>query len=454
MIDTYLARLPDPRSQRGDTLIEVVISAMLLAVIVVGTLTGLNSANRATSQQRARSQADALAQEEEEQFRSQPIAKLSELSITHEAVVHEVDASGTKYVITSTAQYKNDTTATSSCSASTPEASYIQTSSVVTWKPLGNAKVVETSIVTPPPSAAIIARITNAEGEPVPGMTVEAIGASTLSGETSADGCSILAVPPGEYKLNAFKAGYVDQNGYEKSVKDPATNSPFYVVAEATVKVPLEFDDAGTIEASFETAGKTPGTEEPTEGDSFVLANTGMNPAFRSFAQVGVFAPTVTSKATVFPFSTPYSVYAGTCEADNPHVVNAANPEPPTVSASRGAVVPITVYEPQVKMEVMSGTASAPGSALSGAPGIITDTICHTERAFTTTAGGALPHPALPYGNYMMCVEHLGKKVEHEFANNTTAGPSPENWTGEGLGPTKAAIIYMGGGAAKTGVCT
>jgi Tfp pilus assembly protein PilV len=449
MIDTYLARLSDPRSQRGDTLIEVVISAMLLAVIVVGTLTGLNSANRATSQQRARSQADELAQQEEEQFRSQPIAKLSELSITHEAVVHEVDASGTKYVITSTAQYKSDTTATSSCSASTAEASYIQTSSVVTWKPLGNAEVVETSIVTPPPSAAIIARITNAAGEPVPGMSVEAIGATTLSGVTSADGCSILAVPPGEYKLNAFKTGYVDQNGYTKSDEDPATNSPFYVVAEATVKVPLEFDNAGTIEASFKTAG----TEEPTTGDSFVAANTGMNPAFKAKQQLDVFAPTLSSKP-VFPFTTPYSVYAGTCEADNPHVVNPANPEPPTVSVTGGAVVPVTVYEPQIKMELMSGTSSAPGSALTGASGIITDTGCHTERAFTTAAGGALPNPALPYGNYLLCVEHLNKKVEHEFANNTTAGPSPENWTTEGLSASKAAIIYMGGGAAKTGVCT
>ena len=95
-------------SSAGDTLIEVVVSALLLAVIVVGTLTGINSANRATSLDRARSQADSLAQQDEDHLRSEPINKLSELSETHEAVLHEVDAGGTTYTISSTAKYIAD----------------------------------------------------------------------------------------------------------------------------------------------------------------------------------------------------------------------------------------------------------------------------------------------------------------------------------------------------------
>jgi Tfp pilus assembly protein PilV len=453
MIDTNHARLPDPASQRGDTLIEVVISAMLLAVIVVGTLTGLNSANRATSQQRARSQATVLAQQEEEQFRSQPINKLSELSVTHEAVVHEVDASGTKYLIKTTAEYKDDATATSSCNASTPNADYIQTTSEVTWKPLGSGKVVETSIISPPPDAAIIARVTNAHGEAVPDMNVVVSGTSSLSTLTSADGCAILAVLPGEYRLNVSQAGYVDRNGYFESDKDPISDSPFYVVAENTVKEGYVFDHAGAVEAHFETpgAGTTPGTA--TEGDQFVIANTGMNPAFRTFGTAGTYSPKISSGTTVFPFTETYSVYAGSCEADNPHVVNAANGEPQTVSVSGGTTAAVTVAVPPVNIALMSGTSSAPGSPLVGAKGVIADTGCHTERAFTTETGGVLPHPGLPFGKYLMCVEHAGKRWEDEFTNSTTAGPSPENWTGEGLTSGKAAIIYMGS-ATKTGVCT
>jgi Tfp pilus assembly protein PilV len=452
MIDTYLARLPDPRSPRGDTLIEVVISAMLLAVIVVGTLTGLNSANRATSEDRARSQADVLAQQEEEQFRSLPILKLSELSVTHEPVVHEVDASGTKYLITSTAKYISDATATSSCNASTPNANYIQTTSEVTWKPLGTGKpVIETSIISPPPDAAIIARVTDAAGEPVPGMSVASTGPSSLSTATSANGCAILAVLPGEYKLNVFKAGYVDQNGYQQSKEDPVSNSPFYVTAEETVKVPFEFDQAGTLEVTFQDAT----TGNPTEGDSFVVANNGMNPAFRTFDKpgIGVYSHKLSTEATLFPFTTKYSVYAGTCELDNPHVVNSANGEPPTVSVVGGAIAAQNVALPPVNVAVWTGTPSAHGTQLVGATGIVTDTGCHTERSFATVTGGALPHPNLPFGKYTMCVEYSGKKWEHAFENSTTAGP-PANWTGEGMSGSSALIYMSAPGNTSVGNCT
>src|SRR5580700_12128098 len=67
-------------SERGDTLIEVLISAVLIALIVVGTLTGLDSTNKATARDRARSQADALAEHAEEQLRSEPINKLAALT--------------------------------------------------------------------------------------------------------------------------------------------------------------------------------------------------------------------------------------------------------------------------------------------------------------------------------------------------------------------------------------
>ncbi len=446
MIDTYHARLPDLASQRGDTLIEVVISALLLAVIVVGTLTGLNSANRATSEDRARSQADTLAQQEEEQFRSLPVERLSEIIATHETVVHEINASGTRYVITSTAKYINDTTATSSCNSSTAKADYIQTASEVTWKPLGTGKpVIETSIVSPPPDSAIIARVTDAAGEPVTGMTVDSKGPSIISTTTSSDGCAVLAAQPGEYKLNVFKPGYVDLNGYSQSIEDPAYDTPFYIAAEETVKDGYEFDAAGRLAVSF----TNPSNNTPAEGDTFVVANVVMNPPYKEEGKLGVYSEKVTSQA-LFPFTTHYSVYAGTCEADNPHVVNAAVAEP-AVSVVGGSEVTATVPVPPVTIQVMSGTASSPVGTLSGASGIITDTGCHTERSLTTTATGSLLHPNLPFGKYNLCLEHAGKVWEHEFENSTTTGP-PANWTGEGV-VAGATRIYFGS-ATKTGLCT
>lgn len=448
MIDTFAKRLPHPASDAGDTLIEVVVSALLLGLIVVGTLTGMNSANRATSLDRARSQADALAQQDEDQLRSEPINKLSELSEMHEAVLHEVDAGGTKYTISSTAKYVADSTATASCTSTSEKADYIQTASKVTWTSLGTGKpVVETSIISPPADSALIVQVTGASGEAVPNMNVTATGPTNISTTTSADGCAILAVLPGEYKLNVNKlgAGYVDPNGYENSDEDPAVNSSLYVVAETTVKKGYEFAPAGALEVSFENSS----TKLPTEGDSFVAANTTMNPAFRTFGKAGTYSPKVTSPMTVFPFtSNKYSVYAGTCEADNPHVVNPANAEPTAVGVSSRETAKATAALPPVNIEVMSGTEAGAheGTPVVNATGVVVDKGCGTTRSFTTGIGGVLPHPGLPFGKYTMCIESLGKKWEDKFTNSTTAGPSPENWTEDGLTAGKAAIIYMGTG--------
>ena len=66
-------------AEAGDTLIEVLISAVLIVAVIVATLTGLNNANHATSLDRERSQADALAQQDEDELAVSRSPKLSEL---------------------------------------------------------------------------------------------------------------------------------------------------------------------------------------------------------------------------------------------------------------------------------------------------------------------------------------------------------------------------------------
>jgi Tfp pilus assembly protein PilV len=454
MIDTFHARLPDPASQLGDTLIEVVISALILALVVVGTLTGLNSANRVTSLGRERSQADTLAQQEEDQLRSEPIKKLSELSQTHEVIQHEVNASGTKYTVTSTAQYIADATATTSCSATTAEADYIQTTSNVTWNSLGTGKpVVETSVISPPPGSVLIAQVTNQATEALPNASVTATGKSSYSDETSKNGCAILAVEPGQYTLNVSKAGYVDENGYPNSDEDPLTSAPVYVVAENSVKKPFKFGKAGALEMHFANAS----TNVTETGDAFTAANTSMNPAIRAFGATGTYTSSVTTAKTLFPFPEGYTVFAGSCEADNPANFGIS---PAKATLGPGETVSATVPQPPVKIRVMSGTeagSSHEGTAVASATVVVTDTGCSTTRTLTTESKGALSHPGLPYGKYSMCVGTAGKTWEGIFENKTTSGP-PETWTGDGT-KENSALIYMGTspsgspGKTKTGTC-
>jgi Tfp pilus assembly protein PilV len=406
-------------SEAGDTLIEVMISAVVLALIVVGTLTGINSANRATSTDRVRSQADALAQQDEERLRSLPVKKLSELSETHEPVLHEVAASGTTFTIASSAKYIADATATVSCTSTTAKADYIQTISTVTWHSLGSAKpVVETGIISPPAAAAVIVHVTGASGEAVPEMNVTATGPSSITTTTSADGCAILSVSPGEYTLNVSRLGYVDQNGYVKSNEDPISDTPFYVAAEETVKRSFEFAPAGRLAVSFK-GGET--------GDSFVAANNLMT-SYRKFTAEPA-ATTIASPTTIFPFTSSYTVYPGTCESDAPSASAIKESETSFLATvTAGTTFPITTIEPPVNLKIMSGTEPGlgkEGTQVINATGSITDS-CGVKRSFTETPAGALKHPGTPFGTSTLCVTALiatkQRRYEATINNSTVSG--------------------------------
>jgi Tfp pilus assembly protein PilV len=431
--------------ETGDTLIEVLISAVLIALVVAATAVGLNSTNRATAFDRARSEADALAQQAEDQLRSEPIANLS--SLKREQHVEEGSGAGkTKFKIVSESEYIADSTATSSCKSSTPEASYLQTTSTVTWPSIGVAKpVVESSVISPPAGAALIVQVTEASkpleharvsaSGPTPGATEHAL-------ETSSDGCAILALSPGGYELNASKAGYVTPNWYPNTHEDLSTTRSVYLPAETetTTKVAYSLGQAGELRVKFHG----PSSTEPEEGDSFVAFNSGMYEP-KHVGTVGTYASTVLSGTTVYPYpeTSPYSVYAGSCEADSPAKFG-IKPEEAVVTPGGTAEVAVTL--PPVNIEVMSGSgpgSATEGSPVSGATVYIVDKGCPATRSLTTTASGALSHPGLPFGAYEMCVSKSNKKWEKTFENSTTAGPSPANWTEDGVNGSRA-VIYLG----------
>ncbi len=438
-------------AERGDTLIEVLISAVLIALIVVATTTGLNSTNRATALDRARSQADGLAQQAEDELRSEPVKVLSELNRSKVVTV-----GATKYTITSTSTYIADASATSSCNSSTPHADYLQTTSKVTWPSMGVTKpVAESSIISPPPGAALIVQVTE-DGTALEGAKVTATGPAPASTEhtleTSSDGCAILAIPPGVYEINVSKAGYVDPNWYPNTHEDLATThsvylSP-YLVAETTTKEAYDLGRAGTLEVGF-LSGST-----PAEGDSFVAFNSFMT-SFKEVGSVGVYKSTVASQKTVYPYpeSSPYTVYAGTCEADSPAKFGAT---PAEIVVPPGGTGTGTVPLPPVNIRVMSGTsAGEQGEQVANANAAIIDEGCKVTRTSTTTPSGALSRPGLPFGKYSMCVSSAGKKWEGTFENNTAAGPSATTWTNGGVNSEGDAIIYLGtnpsGSPAGTG---
>jgi Tfp pilus assembly protein PilV len=401
-------------SQQGDSLIEVVIAAMLLALIVAGTLTGLDSTNRSTALQRSRSQADSLAEQTQEQLRSEPIKLLAELESHPD--LKTVTEGKTVYTIESKATYIDDSTGTASCSSTAAKAQYLQTTSKVTWPTQGASKpVVESSVISPPPGAALIVQVTES-GTPLQGATVTATGPApettphTL--ETSENGCAILAVQPGEYKINASKPGYIDPNGFLRTEEDASVTRSVYIPAETTAKEGYYLGRPGKVTVTF----------SGSQGDTFVAFNTGMAKP-RSFGTVNSYASSVTSTTTLYPFPTKYTIYAGTCEADKPSTLKSENEVmvPPAGSAST------TLTLPQLSLKVYSGTLIKPGGPITGATGAVTDEGCANSKRTFSTVNGAMPQPGLPYGNYSLCVTatvggNQHRYIKPELHNSTAAG--------------------------------
>jgi Tfp pilus assembly protein PilV len=441
-------------SEAGDTLIEVIVSALLVGLIVVGVFSGLNSSNRATSIDRARSQADALAEHAEEQLRSEPIKRLSELTESH-PLTETVKENGAEYTIVSTAQYISDATATSSCTSSSAKADYLQTTSKVSTPLIGAGKSVEeTGIISPPAGSALIVQVTES-GTALQGAKVVATGpspaTSTYELETSVNGCAILAVPPGEYNINASKSGYVDPNGFEKTHDDESgsVTRSVYIPAENTSKVGYNLGLAGKLEVKF-TEGSA---ATPTEGDSFVAFNTGMTKP-RPFGVSGSYGTTVSSTKTIFPFKSKYTIYAGNCEADLPSSNGVPLVAAEEQEVAPGSTKPVTVRLGPVNIKVWGGFGSA---SKGGAAGYTNDTGCGVKRTFTTNSTnpvGAMPHPGLPFGKYTMCVGSGANRWEGKFENNSINGPTSTNWTNGGTSGG-IATIYLGiegSGTTPTGV--
>src|ERR1700759_40028 len=89
-------------SESGITLIEVVVSSLIVGLIAIGTLTGFAGSNRASADERARNQATPLAAQGEESRRGRNITELDQLGTeTHPPKT----INGTTFTVTSSAEY-------------------------------------------------------------------------------------------------------------------------------------------------------------------------------------------------------------------------------------------------------------------------------------------------------------------------------------------------------------
>ncbi len=468
------------RDEAGIAIVEVLVSALVLVIFSVGIVTVLIGSTKATAQERHRTQANMLAEQEMEHDRSLRIADLVSLNTTRYVTedgtqfttgcpTSGAQASQTCYTINSRTQFQNEPAASNGCSAGSGSHDYMLLTVTVSWSSMGPLHPVTASTIVSPPSGSlvpnsgsILVNVVDSHNVGISGVALTGSGAGTFSGSTGSTGCVLWRnVPIGNYTMSVggSVSGMVDQNG------NAPANQTVSVVDQGTNTVNLQYDRPGALRVSFTTLSYTGGVINST-GDGLTASNSGMNVA-KTFT--GTNNATLTTTSSLFPFASPsaYSVYAGTCPSNNPDpTANGSNPlafaNVVVPAAGTGTTPDGVIQLPSLQLTVRTGaSAVSPGTVVNGADVHITDMNCspNVTRVLATNnsgeladgSGTAATDPGLPYStNYRVCADaNVSGTQRMNFVRTGTGGIEQTPVTDPTAGVVRT--IYLGATNATTG---
>jgi Tfp pilus assembly protein PilV len=413
-----MRRLNDIKNEDGMALIEILISSLLLIIVAVGVFSAFDAGARATAEERHRARAQALAEADIARMQAMRVAELAGLNQTR-----SVTQDGQQYTVRSQAVFVDEPATTSTCATGSGSRDYLQIRSTVTWPSIGSRPPVSIASIVSPPNGSIVpntgallVNVKDSRDAGVAGVTLTGSGAGSFSGSTGPTGCVLWRnLPVGNYTMSIGGAasGKVDHDG------NPAAPRTVSVVAQSTNTVNLVLDSPGSIaNITFRTRDYN-GNLVTSSADAVVVDNTtgNMSKVFRTTGNVR--ATSIDTTATLFPFTSAYSVYAGTCGNNNPGGGAALGSWTVPVGAAL-TLNSTTQYLqlPSLLVNVFSGSSSLlPGSRVAGAKVTVRDRgpdcggVTRTLTPPTGTdsngqipvVGGALA-TGLPYGEYDVCV--------------------------------------------------
>lgn len=431
----------------GYALIEVLISALIVVLVTGAVIQTLVASGHASANERHRSQAYAVAQEDQARLRSMQISALQQ-----GLAPHTVTLNGTPYSVTSAATYVSAKTGATTCNGE-GRADYVRIASSVTWPQMieGAAPVSIESIVSPTTGSvdatsgglAIYAHTSRLKPQvqALSGVGISGSGPGSFSGSTNSEGCALFGgLPAGEYTVTPTAVGLIDPSG------EPPQPFVAKISGGSTLIKELQYDKGGSATVSFSVRNRAGVLEVPpasatkaNKADSIILTNPGMPPA-RSWGTPGGPAQPSIEATSLFPFESAYNVYAGSC---TPAVAELA----PEAGATASLTVPVggkasaTVRLPALYVTVRRSNGSpAEKIAVANVPVTVTDANCKDaggelvlRRYRTTPTGGlgenkanpTLETPGLPTGEYQVCAynsltnRHLKPTVVVKSINGT-----------------------------------
>ena len=397
------------------------MASALLVVVALGVLKGLDTAQRSSGREKARSTAAALTEQDQEQLRSFRAVDLANYDYTRDITVNKV-----KYTVSSQVDWVRDSTGgTESCNSNTSQADYMRITST-TQSQLINTPIppVKMSSIVAPPVGAFAAgqgtlgvQVNGRNGVGVPGVPVTITGPATVSNPTNSAGCAIFAyVPIGSYTARVNSAGWVDRGGNQNASVGATVTAGKVVVAS------IVYDRAASVSVTFDTRDHT-NTVVPASSTQLSASNNGV-PAgpFSPFARLRTFdagAPALTIPAAgLFPFADGYGLFGGGCpgadpsnfETDQGYDYYTTYPDEFVQTNPGLASAPAVVRLPSINLRVMYGVLPLPTTQNNSVRIRVESKSPDCDEVFdfaapAADAQGWMSKPALPFGDYEVCVD-------------------------------------------------
>ncbi len=390
-------------------LIEILVSALVLAIVAGAVLSLMQTSARSAADQRRHATAIAIAQEDQARLRSTRISSLNRLK-----QVQPVTIDGNQFTLESTGVFINNSSGTdASCVSGKSSADYVRVTSRVSWPGLGSRPpVVIQSIVSPSNGSldashgTLAISAVNAKNLPLIGVALsgKGEGGSTFTATTDSTGCANVAdLPTDNYAVTTTTTGLVDKTG-----TSPPEAVKVGVSPSNTVPLLLYYDHPGSIPVEFKYREGSSGTFKASKMDSVVVYNAETGKTAKAYASQSGARETKVTAANLFPFEKPDTVYAGYCEKNNPNPSSETNP--PGAAAMGAVLVPAGGIAPTVVLQLpaLNLIVKKSSTLLVGATVKITDTGCNVSRTFTTTTGGVLADQGMPWGTFNICAQSGG----------------------------------------------
>lgn len=229
-----MVRSSSPPSESGFALIEVIVSAAVLAIVALAVLAGIDGAQRSTGREKARSVAAALVEQEHEKLRALQFDTLVAYAATPPGAT-TVPVDGINYQVKDDVAWQVDSASgQNQCTSSSSDASYLRVTSTVTSTVVGkNVKPVTVSSLVAPSvqysatHGSLGIKVVDRNNAGVSGIGVSTGGQASYAGTTDSNGCVLFQnIPIGTYTATVNTSGYVDPFGTTQvTLQDPETTS-------------------------------------------------------------------------------------------------------------------------------------------------------------------------------------------------------------------------------------